>query len=290
MQIQSADGLVRLTENEVIMDFGAAALSEKKEVSPRVIPYRHVLEIDYAAPGFLKAGHLRIVMREGQSKVKPSLDTYTAQLTGAKESNAFVEKLRQHVGRVEYVIPPASTEAPQVDREVTSEERSFLVLRNLPFVFKNYTVVGGELKKGSMKWPVGECEASVEVGAAVSARVTAARVAAGAVMFGSTGAVVGAIAKKDRSKIYLAITVPGDVFLEEVSGLDEKKARQFVTRLNKDAAAHREHPIGQAIVTAAAPPPPPPSAIPAGWYPQGDIQRYWDGSAWTDHTAPLPPS
>lgn len=37
---------------------------------------------------------------------------------------------------------------------------------------------------------------------------------------------------------------------------------------------------------AAAPVPPPPS-VPAGWYPQGDVQRYWDGSAWTDHTAPL---
>lgn len=35
----------------------------------------------------------------------------------------------------------------------------------------------------------------------------------------------------------------------------------------------------------AAPPPPP--AVPAGWYPAGDVQRYWDGSAWTDHTAPL---
>lgn len=36
-----------------------------------------------------------------------------------------------------------------------------------------------------------------------------------------------------------------------------------------------------------SPPPPPPSAIPAGWYPQGDVQRYWDGAQWTEHTAPL---
>lgn len=27
--------------------------------------------------------------------------------------------------------------------------------------------------------------------------------------------------------------------------------------------------------------------MPAGWYPNGDVQRYWDGSAWTEHTAPL---
>lgn len=39
-----------------------------------------------------------------------------------------------------------------------------------------------------------------------------------------------------------------------------------------------------------APPPPPPS-VPAGWYPdphgQAGLQRYWDGSRWTEHTAPL---
>jgi hypothetical protein len=47
MQIKSADGLVRLTENEIIMEFGASALQEKRDASPRVIPYQHVLNIDY---------------------------------------------------------------------------------------------------------------------------------------------------------------------------------------------------------------------------------------------------
>jgi hypothetical protein len=44
---------------------------------------------------------------------------------------------------------------------------------------------------------------------------------------------------------------------------------------------------------APAPPPPPPPeqvepATPAGWYPdpQGEGQRYWDGTKWTEHTAP----
>jgi hypothetical protein len=29
-------------------------------------------------------------------------------------------------------------------------------------------------------------------------------------------------------------------------------------------------------------------STPAGWYPQGDVQRWWDGNAWTDHTQPIP--
>lgn len=38
---------------------------------------------------------------------------------------------------------------------------------------------------------------------------------------------------------------------------------------------------------AAPPVPPPPAGPPAGWYPdasgQPGLQRYWDGSAWTEH-------
>lgn len=42
---------------------------------------------------------------------------------------------------------------------------------------------------------------------------------------------------------------------------------------------------------AAAPPTvTPPPAVPAGWYPDPhgqQLQRYWDGTQWTEHTAPL---
>lgn len=29
-------------------------------------------------------------------------------------------------------------------------------------------------------------------------------------------------------------------------------------------------------------------AAPPGWYPVDGVQRYWDGSEWTDHVAPTP--
>jgi len=41
--------------------------------------------------------------------------------------------------------------------------------------------------------------------------------------------------------------------------------------------------------TGVSTPPPPPSSVPAGWYPdpgRSDLQRYWDGTRWTEHTAP----
>jgi TM2 domain-containing membrane protein YozV len=30
-------------------------------------------------------------------------------------------------------------------------------------------------------------------------------------------------------------------------------------------------------------------AAPAGWFPHGNGQRFWNGYAWTEHTAPPPP-
>jgi hypothetical protein len=303
MQITTADGSVRLTENAVIMEFGALAMPEKRAVSPRVIPYEHILSMDYQVPKLLKGGYLRLVLREGQAKVNTAIDAYTTRLAVKQDAEALHAALLERVQAVEYVLPPASEEAEQVDRKVSRAEYTEATKSGHAMgIFQDLLLAGGVLKQqasggfGKTKeWPVAVCEAHVETGAAISARVTATRVVAGALTFGSTGAVVGAIAKKDRTKVYLNIVTPDEVIMKEVSGLDEAKARQFANKINNAAAAHGAHPVGQdsaelTATPAAAPPPPPPVSVPAGWYPQGDVQRYWDGSAWTDHTAPLAPS
>lgn len=56
------------------------------------------------------------------------------------------------------------------------------------------------------------------------------------------------------------------------------------------AAAPAPAPTAAPTPAVSTPPPPPPPGVPAGWYPDGVVQRYWDGSAWTEHTAPMAPS
>ncbi|GAA1772198.1 hypothetical protein GCM10009712_20290 [Pseudarthrobacter sulfonivorans] len=304
MQTKTADGLVRLTDTAVIMEYGPQAMPVKGEASPRVVLYENILEIDYQAPKVFSQGHLRLILRKGQTKVDPMIDTYASRLTDKKEAAALYEALGQKVAGVEYVAPPPSNEPEQVDRKISAAEVSHAFKNVLPAsaTFQDLSMVGRELQKQAGRgllppkvWPVADCEAQVDTGAAISARVTATRVVAGALTFGSTGALVGAIAKKDRTKVYLQVTTPDEVILKEVRGLDESKARQFANKINNAAATHRARPTAQdagALIkaaTAITPPPPPPVSVPAGWYPQGDVQRYWDGNAWTDHTAPLAP-
>lgn len=74
------------------------------------------------------------------------------------------------------------------------------------------------------------------------------------------------------------------------SGQDLEFHTDLITR-DRIAAAIRQCTTGAPAPLVQAPPAastyPPPPAVPAGWYPAGDVQRYWDGSTWTEHTAPL---
>lgn len=98
--------------------------------------------------------------------------------------------------------------------------------------FEGVYITGGMLKQGLKKWPVAQCEVTLDNGAGVSARMTATRVLGGAVLLGPLGAVLGGLAKKDRTKIYVGIAVPGDAILLEVKPKKEKEAREFVAKMN----------------------------------------------------------
>lgn len=111
---------------------------------------------------------------------------------------------------------------------------------------------------------------------------------------GPIGALIGSIAQKDRGAVFLTLITPDDVFIEKVSGLEEVKAREFATKVKRagmlqtrEAAENAKAEAAALAASVPALPSPSQQGIPAGWYPRGDVQQYWDGSAWTDHTAPL---
>ncbi|WP_052337073.1 DUF2510 domain-containing protein [Nocardioides alkalitolerans] len=156
--------------------------------------------------------------------------------------------------------------------------------------FGQYRIVGDKLKRGFTSWPIAECAAQVDLGQNIQPRITATRVLL-------TGVFALAL-KKGRNKVYLAIEVPGDAILVELKAKDEGKARKFAAKVNVAAEHARGRTVSagdvvdavviEQVEQPAALSAPPPS-VPAGWYPAGDVQRYWDGAGWTNETAPLAP-
>jgi hypothetical protein len=302
MEFKSIEGRVTLAEDAVVLTFDSKiAMAAKKEVSPRVIPLHHVREVDFAAPTVWKPGHLRIIMRADQERMNPTYDTYAVQLGAGrrlKEAQEFVELLLAAVAAVEYEEPEPSTEVVKTTptfkdlvRNAQEAGNAYSELRKSTGMFRGLVLSGRTLSKGNRSWPASECEIVIDSGANVSARVTGTRVAAGAILAGPAGALIGSIAKKDRSAIYMTVITPDDMFLEKVSGLDEAKARDFATKVKRagmlQSREEEKAAEDEANRQLASVPAPPPHGVPAGWYPRGDVQEYWDGSAWTGNTAPL---
>lgn len=145
--------------------------------------------------------------------------------------------------------------------------------------FAEFRIRGDQLRKGFTSWPIAQCDAYVDQGANVSARITATRVGVGTVIMPVVGTLVGALATKNRNKIYLAINVPGDVLLHEAASTKEGDARRFAMALNQAAAYFASAQAAQVAPAIQQSPPP-------GWYPFEHEQRYWDGTQWTGHSAP----
>lgn len=70
----------------------------------------------------------------------------------------------------------------------------------------------------------------------------------------------------------------------------KKQSPAFETLRKAVEAALAGGPVAAAPAVPASAPVPPPPAVPAGWFPDpngAELRRYWDGSQWTEHTAPL---
>lgn len=100
--------------------------------------------------------------------------------------------------------------------------------------YNEYAVREGNLtwNFGRVKKPIGGASAEFETGAA-SQSTTLGRVAAGAILAGPAGAIVGGMFKKDRTKAYITVTFADEsVVIIEGPAKDESNMRDFTKRIN----------------------------------------------------------
>ena len=97
-----------------------------------------------------------------------------------------------------------------------------------------YGLINGKVTRGLRKWPATECEAELIEDGNEGNRVTATRVAAGALLAGPVGAVVGGLAKKSNETGWLVVTTPDGEGRIKLSGRGVAKARTFVMNLGME--------------------------------------------------------
>ena len=91
-----------------------------------------------------------------------------------------------------------------------------------------------EGKFKQIRIPVAGAVAEYEAGSSSAGRTTLTRVAAGAIIAGPAGAIVGGLFKKDTSRGYITVTFPdGSVVIADGPLRDEPKMRQFAQRVNE---------------------------------------------------------
>lgn len=89
------------------------------------------------------------------------------------------------------------------------------------------------------KYPIAGCEAEFEAGDAPAMQTTIGRVAAGLVIAGPVGAIVGGVWKKDQSKSYINVTLAdGRMLIADVPSSKATAAREFVSRINEASLAY----------------------------------------------------
>lgn len=91
---------------------------------------------------------------------------------------------------------------------------------------EGYRLSGDKISKGIRSWPVAGATAEFEHGANIGSRVTATRVVL-------TGVFALAL-KKNKNKVFVAVELAdGEQLLIETSAKDEKKAREFASKINR---------------------------------------------------------
>lgn len=95
------------------------------------------------------------------------------------------------------------------------------------------SLYGGTVKVRGQKFPARECTAEVLVGG-TSERMTATRLAGGALVGGQAGAIIGGMATKDTSRGYLVVTTPAGRESFKLTGGEIATAQNFALSLSME--------------------------------------------------------
>jgi hypothetical protein len=138
-----------------------------------------------------------------------------------------------NLGEAHIKLPAAKKVAHPVTKKMTRLDVPEPDARKQVVKFSGFELTETHLSYKSDRRLVSGTKATVEAGASARTRMTATRVLGGAAILGPLGAVLGGLAKKDESKVFLIVEMrDGTVYTEEVRGRNEAEARKFAGMVN----------------------------------------------------------
>ena len=140
---------------------------------------------------------------------------------------------RLNLGEAHIKLPAAKKVAHPETKKMTRLDVPEPATREKAVKFSGFELTTTHLAYKSDRRTIAGAKATVEAGASARARMTATRVIGGAAILGPLGAILGGLAKKDESKVFLIVEMKdGTVYTEEVHGRKESEARKFAGMVN----------------------------------------------------------
>lgn len=144
---------------------------------------------------------------------------------------------RLNLGDAHIKLPAAKKVTHPASKKMTRLDVPEPAAREKTVKFSGFELTATHLVYKSDRRSVSGAKATVEAGASARTRMTATRVIGGAAILGPLGAILGGLAKKDESKVFLIVEMKdGTVYTEEVHGRKESEARNFAGMVNTNGS------------------------------------------------------
>ncbi|MGM0928843.1 MAG: hypothetical protein ACQEXN_03930 [Actinomycetota bacterium] len=255
IELTSEEGWVELTEKHMVLDYHA----HHRRAGRFPISYASIERVEVVqvfAKGWLftkPAGWaIRAVRIDRDGYNDDAAMDRNAMLIRVEDLDAFRKLAQTAMERAAESLSPNASDQEKIWSGMYRKNTDGSIQARNPSVEKDSDVdtlsgiqlSAGTISKGGEVHPLNGVSARVRSTTEVLPdvrRTTATRVALGALTAGSTGAIVGAMAKKKVSgrvikTVILEVTGPGFEWADQISPSMEHVARSFAYRINKRAA------------------------------------------------------